>query len=462
MRYIMKKGIVLRVALISLLFLFSTANAAIWYVHPDSLLNSIQAGINSCSTGDTVLVAPGIYYENINFKGKAITVTSEQGANTTIIDGGNPANPDSASVVAFVSREDTNSVLKGFTITNGSGTYNIYWGLSGGGIYCDSSSSPTITSNIITGNTALYGGGIECIDSSSPNITGNTITNNRANVTGGGIDLYDYCSPLIEGDTITGNTAFKAGGGICCDENSSATIKKNFISGNTADEGGGIGCGNSSFPIITDNTITDNTANVYGGGIRCRESSPIIENCTISSNNGEGVYCKVGANPIINYNNITDNTSYGVYNEDSDVIINALHNWWGEPSGPYHPITNPSGLGDSVSNYVDFVPWLLEAGIGEQEPDHNVFFISQGKPNPFIDRTVIEYSLPRSCDVLITVYNLIGAKIKTLLNERRNAGTHTITWDGRDEIDNKVPSGFYFLRIEAGKYEGTRKLLLMR
>ena len=75
---------------------------------------TIQAGINVATTGDVVLVSPGTYTENINFKGKAITVESSGGANVTIIDGG-----QITAVVSFVSWEKSASVLSGFTIQNG-------------------------------------------------------------------------------------------------------------------------------------------------------------------------------------------------------------------------------------------------------------------------------------------------------------------------------------------------------
>ncbi|MCK4941592.1 T9SS type A sorting domain-containing protein, partial [candidate division WOR-3 bacterium] len=53
-------------------------------------------------------------------------------------------------------------------------------------------------------------------------------------------------------------------------------------------------------------------------------------------------------------------------NIDPSVTVNADSNWWGHASGPYHPTTNPSGLGDSVSDYVDFDPWLTGPGVEEQ------------------------------------------------------------------------------------------------
>src|SRR4029079_12057608 len=76
---------------------------------------NIQSAINVSISGDTVLVAPGTHFENINFEGKAITVTSESGPQNTIIDGGK-----SGSVVIFTAGEGRDSILNGFTLQNGS------------------------------------------------------------------------------------------------------------------------------------------------------------------------------------------------------------------------------------------------------------------------------------------------------------------------------------------------------
>src|SRR5262249_32822941 len=136
--------------------------------------------IDAAMDGDTVLVSDGTYIENINFKGKAITVTSVNGSAATTIDGGNVR-----TVVLFVSNETAASVLNGFTITNGfAGFQSPNFG-EGGGIAVENS-SPTITNNVITNNGACNGGGIG-IGFAGPLIQGNTISNNFQSGCGGGI-----------------------------------------------------------------------------------------------------------------------------------------------------------------------------------------------------------------------------------------------------------------------------------
>src|SRR5262245_19661841 len=101
---------------------------------------TIQAAIDAAQGGDRVLVSPGTYFENLDFKGKAITVTSTDGACVTTVDG-----LSKDSVVKFKSGEGASSVLSGFTIENGQA-------VNGGGIYC-LDSSPTLVGNVVIGNT---------------------------------------------------------------------------------------------------------------------------------------------------------------------------------------------------------------------------------------------------------------------------------------------------------------------
>ena len=104
-------------------------------IHVPADQPTIQAGINAASNGDTVLVSTGTYYENINFNGKAITVTSASGPAATIIDGSKAYN----ATVTFSSNETLSSVISGFTIQNG-----YYWGN-----VSISSAGPSVLGNII-------------------------------------------------------------------------------------------------------------------------------------------------------------------------------------------------------------------------------------------------------------------------------------------------------------------------
>src|SRR5438067_3929829 len=135
MRTILRGGLLPLTLLIILSLTPHTARAATINVPANQ--PTIQAAINAATNGDTVLVAPGTYTENINFNGKAITVTSSGGPSVTIIDGN--AN---GTVVIFANSETPNSVLNGFTIRNGLSQFSAPTQGSGGGIYI-TNASPT-------------------------------------------------------------------------------------------------------------------------------------------------------------------------------------------------------------------------------------------------------------------------------------------------------------------------------
>jgi parallel beta-helix repeat protein len=510
----MKKYNGLMALVLSFLLVFSTAKATTWYVHPDSTLNSIQAGIDSCSTGDTVLVGPGTYIENINFNGMAIRVMSEYDPGVTIIDGSNPPYFYMGSVVLFASGEDSNSVLEGFTITNGSGTFFSGLGTLGGGVFCGGS-SPIIRGNIISGNTATWGGGGIGLGNSSAIIDSNTINYNEADTVaggilvatdahprifnndissniaqwGGGLYVVDFSNPQITNNDIRNNTAFQYGGGLGIAWQAAPTVEDNNIEYNAAHAGaGGILCGTESQPVIKNCTIQYDTAYTagLGGGIHVyMNSSPTIEKCTISYNSDVGVSCQncttsidsstISYNTlhgircynmayaVINYCNIHGNAGYGVLNEYPAITINAEFNWWGDASGPYHPTTNPGGLGDSVSDYVDFDPWLdAPIGIYEYKPTPILTYELKNKPNPFKNRTIIYYSLTKSGIISLKVYDQTGRLVKILENGIKRAGNYTVSWDGCNNANQKVPAGVYFAILKSGDFTSIKKIILVR
>ncbi|MEW5922801.1 MAG: FlgD immunoglobulin-like domain containing protein [Candidatus Zixiibacteriota bacterium] len=90
------------------------------------------------------------------------------------------------------------------------------------------------------------------------------------------------------------------------------------------------------------------------------------------------------------------------------------------------------------------------------------YAISQNYPNPFNSRTVIEYALPERSHVAITIYNILGQKVTTLIDKEQPPGNYRVVWDGRDTGGEEVASGIYFYSIRSEKYHEARKMLLIK
>ena len=209
----------------AILLTVSTAQAAIINVPGDE--PTIQAGIDAAMNGDEIVVAPGTYFETINFLGKAITLRSSGGPEVTIIDAGGDLG--AGSVVTCDGAEGPGSVLQGFTITGGVA-------FEGGGMYNDGS-SPTVIGCVFEGNSANLGGGIYVV-SSSPTIVGCRFSQNSA--TGDGGAIYNlYGSPALFNCLMSANSAAELGGAIFSDL-AWLSLTNCTLTGNTAHSGGGI------------------------------------------------------------------------------------------------------------------------------------------------------------------------------------------------------------------------------
>jgi parallel beta-helix repeat protein len=235
---------------------------------------TIQAGINAASNGDTVFVSPGTYFENIDFKGKAITVTSSGGPAVTIIDGG-----QKGIVVNFTSNETRASVIDGFTITDDGPPLPTQVPFNADGIFVGGA-NPTITNNIITNN---RGFGIE-IYFGSAYISGNTISHTSTAGDPSGDHGCDYDDgdgifiqgtsntplgpPVIDHNTIEQNVGHCLGGGIGLDAAPLSTIISNNIIANNQSlgDGGGVYEGNGSVSLYQ-NLIYNNVSGLAGGGV---------------------------------------------------------------------------------------------------------------------------------------------------------------------------------------------------
>jgi len=329
------------------------AQMAVEILPPRTLLvpsdfNTIQDAIDIAIDGDTVVVADGTYTgpgnRDIDFLGKAITVKSENGPENCIIDcNGTEDNPHRG--FNFLNGENENSILDGFTITNGyapeerfvSSHGVIFYRAFGGGIFCYHG-SPTITNCIINYNSARNGGGIYCERSFSKirnciicynqadagvgifgrdsdlTIENCNISNNTLLLQfdmGGGIKVMGS-SCLINNCTISGNSGAMYGGGICCIFSDECIITNCVISGNLAYAGGGIYCEILVNLNINNCNICNNTAELRGGGIFCRDNTAAIINNTVTGNisydDAGGIYCRKITADIFNCT-FADNSS---------------------------------------------------------------------------------------------------------------------------------------------------------
>lgn len=256
---------------------------------------TIQEGIDAANPGETILVNPGTYVENINFNGKNISVGSlyittldTSYISQTIIDGN-----ASGSVVTFTSGEDAGALLSGFTIRNGdaagSGGGGIYIAESspgldhlkvinntaglGGGIYLGASSS-ALDDIIISGNSG-DGGGIAC-EEANPVMNNITISNNTAPHYGGA--LYCVTSPaVISNSFFENNEATNFGGAVFCWDTANISLENTIIRYNTAEHGGGLSIFDSN-PVLKGVTVAHNTGTKTGGGLSCTNSVPSFDN----------------------------------------------------------------------------------------------------------------------------------------------------------------------------------------
>jgi hypothetical protein len=280
------------VSSIFILLLATVLISAATLTVPDQY-ESINLAISDAFENDTVLVAPGIYYEHLDFNGKDIVLASHfvldsnwGYISSTIIDGSNKSNTDSGTVVVFQNNESPKCVLIGFTICHGFGTL-IGSSYIAGGILCLNNSNPTISHNIIKDNNSIDGGGCAFFDS-HPVFKHNTVINNNA-VTGGGISL----------------------------DNSRTEINQNIFAYNTASEKGG-----AMHIYLCDGTIVKNSvfyknSSTLAGAISCFFAFPDISyNLFFDNNNGDFWDCDEGlgdTSTFMNFNLMPSDFKYNIF-----------------------------------------------------------------------------------------------------------------------------------------------------
>jgi hypothetical protein len=144
----------------------------------------------------------------------------------------------------------------------------------------------------------------------------------------------------------------------------------------------------------------------------------------------------------------------------------------------YYQYIHPASVeGEAITWPASFelaeMPWMLDSLTIENPPDFvtsaegieiqpDQYFISQNYPNPFNPVTRIQYQIPVRSNVKLQVFDITGRLVKVLSNKEQEAGTHIVSWNATDDSGTSVATGIYFLRINAGAYTNTIKMMLLK
>ncbi len=296
-------------------------------------------------------------------------------------------------------------------------------------------SNPKVYNNIIMYNKGLYGPGI-VMNYSGGIFKNNIIIYNSGAISynGGGAFWVLSTSPgtqrIIENNTILNNSSATGTGGILC-YSSSMIIRNNILRGN-------IGPNNNQIQVISGGSVNATYNNVQGGynGAGNNSEDPMF---------ADSNYILQTGSPCIDKG-------------DSSVIYNDLPDQ-GNPSNAKYP--SRGGLRNDMGAYGGPMAELLTnqlIGInqnGSMVP--SAFRLYQNYPNPFNPSTNINFDLPESDNVKISVYDISGRVVKEITSQNLTAGSYSFTFDGAN-----LSSGIYFYTLKTARFTETRKMVLVK
>jgi len=505
-----------------------------WYVKANATGDAptIQAAIDSCTHGDTVVVEDGVYSgfgnRDLTLSGKRILVCSQNGSESTIIDcAGSDSQPRCGFVIGH--GEDTSCVIDGFTIKNGFGSEAGTLNSAGGGILCDHS-SPIIRNCVFISNSATFGGAVQAIQA-SPKFINCTFVGNQADY-GAALCAFNHSNLVLENCII----AFHEQGQIIsCLESSSVTLSCCDVYGNTNGdwvspiENQARLAGNfSRDPLFCNPEIGDYSIDAVSpcapnknpcgvlmgaGETSCNRWRTVCEALVKETDLdiipigmpkkdalGPGTdikvlryqlhvyltFCELGGisrgDSAVVFIDLDQSDTFELAEKfpalvyevvsTADIKVNVILDGREIPDGSRLHLASVGAFNIMDEyyrplNYLQvggppMVEWENQgtaAGVTQQV---HVFGLEPNYPNPFNATTVISYSLSAPCRVSLEIYDILGRRIRTLVNRAQTVGKHEAIWDGLDAQGHALASGMYFIRIVAGDFQETRKMVLMK
>ncbi|MCF7810492.1 T9SS type A sorting domain-containing protein [bacterium] len=438
---------------------------------------TIQDAVGAAEAGDTVLVHPGTYTENVGVWNEGIIIGSlyitsgeEQYIEETIVDGGGDWAVFDLGWCDRLPRDQDPVVLNGLTIQNGG--FGIYCRGAflrvescvirdnhgedeGAGVFLTHGTELALINCKIIDNTAFNGAGIYCCDP-APKIIGCIIANNVAQ-RGGGMFIADGAMPLIKNSCFTGNSALIGG-----------AIWSQF-----------------SNPLILNSTFYGNESE-YGAGIQCNypTSANIINSILWNNEPAEIMLVAEGEGEIqFAYNDIEGGED-GIQIEDFGDVHwldgNVVENpFFVDPdNGDFH-LTEDSPCidagtaffvweGDTLINmsedeYMGNAPDMgaYESEFSDVDTDQtgipNEFALHQNYPNPFNSTTSLRFDLPLTGNAKLVIYDINGREIAKIVDGSFAVGRYTAVLNAQN-----LPSGIYLAKLETTKATKVVKLMLIR
>ena len=373
----------------------------------------IQDAIDSADDGDAIRVYAGSYYENIVVN-KRLDIIGNGSANTTIhcfnSDAGVTITADWANLSGFRVKRTFWSNPMEASIRVESENSTIFENNCSGteyGIYLRRSDQ-----NILFNNTCVTNDyGIYLYSSHNNTLRNNSCSSNNE----AGIKLrYSTLNTLINNHFVDNDY------GIYLYSSWNNTLIRNLCESNREI---GVNFRFSSRNIMIDSSTTQSEFGIY---FHTSWNNSILDS-TIT-NNMIGIHLNNSNNNSIHNSLISNNAEYGINANNNDCsCLNATDNDWGDPSGPYHPLDNPEGSGDNVTDLVEFDPWI---GSGtDSSPTAHIAFIS---PNP----------------------SIVGQRVDFIAKETVNSNIERYLWNSSIDgiIYNNTYSTFSYKNLTLGNH----------
>ena len=459
---------------------------------------TIAAALALAAHGDSVVIAPGIYHEHDLRIPSGVAVVGGQRAGQ---DRGDDVVIDALGMgrIFYLNEADASTAISGLSLTNGHAGGNDSFTGSGGAIMiCHS--SPRINDCKFIGNSASHHGGALRITYGSPGITRCFFAENSAVKGGGAIDGSCLAEPDIV-DSRFENNQSDWGGAIALRVGSAGVIRNcQLINNSTANDtgyGGGIFCDIESNPQIRFTTFVNNWAR-YGGAVASfADAEPVMGNCTIVANEGSmegaGLFC-FDSSPRVSTTLVAFQSGSALAgDEDSDPYLsccdlygNSGGDWSGIIADQFNQRGNltadplfcgdPGQGGESlhinmnspcapVSGGCGLIgAWNVGCDVASEVADAelpSVLQVEPNYPNPFNPMTTIRFALPATARTVVTIMDVAGRRVRTLLNEDLPAAVHEVAWNGQDDGGHEVAAGVYLYQVAAaGQMQGGRMALV--